>query len=62
MLSIDTEAWQLRYIGGTLSVTQRSSRVIRTYYGRGRLPSDERLAMMSDYALNELCRKIFWDE
>jgi hypothetical protein len=59
MLSIDTPIWQLRYIGGTLSVTQRASRAIRTCYGRSYLPSDEALALMSEYRFNALCREIF---
>lgn len=59
MLSIDTALWQLRYINGTLSITQRASRVIKTLYGRSNLPSDEALALMSEYAFNEMCRNIF---
>jgi hypothetical protein len=59
MLSIDTELWQLRCINGTISVTQRASRHIRTLYGRSKLPNDEALALMSEYAFNEMCRELF---
>ena len=59
MLSIDSDVWQLRYIGGVLSITQRASRHIRTLYGRSKLPSDEVLACMSEYDFNTMCRELF---
>jgi hypothetical protein len=58
-LSIDSECWRLRYVGNhTVFITQRASGATRTC-NRGKLPSDEALALMSDYGFNKLCREIF---
>jgi hypothetical protein len=61
-LSIDSECWHLRYVGtGTVFVTQRASGVVRTC-SRGKLPSDETLALMSEYSFNKICREVFHGE
>ena len=58
-LSIDSECWRLRYFGNhTVFITQIASGVIRTC-NRGKLPDDVRLAQMSEYTFNNLCREIF---
>jgi hypothetical protein len=58
-LSVDSDRWSLRYVGtGIVFITQTASGVTRTC-SRGKLPSDEALALMSEYKFNSICREIF---
>lgn len=59
MLSIDSKLWRLRaYDDAYAHITQRATGVIRTII-RGKLPSAEALAAMSEQQFDSIVRTLF---
>lgn len=60
MISIDSKLWSVRSLncGGSVHITQRASRAIRTV-NRSELPSDAALAAMSERQFDKVCREAF---
>ncbi len=58
-MKIESKLWKMvAFIGHGVRITQKASGVTR-YVNRSEIPSDHRLAMMSEKQFDRVCREAF---